>query len=296
MKRFYIKLLILFTFILSTNALVFAEEGIDISEFKKIKNVKTIFKKKPKKEKTKKTFDFKEVPYDNNEISNFNQEDEPSLMSDVTKEEPVVDVKANKDKKSRFNFFKRKAKKEEIELEEQRQDVQEAQIEERTYINDTDLVYIKEIEIFGNNLLDTNFIKDKLESKEGTQYVRSNVSNDLKALYATGYFTRNLRALPIKIDNNNIKLRIIVEENPPISGFALIGNNSISTSEIMGILSSYEGKPSAQSACAFAYWKIYLRRVRLFIGRTGRYALSALYSRRVSRRGMRGCVNRLSRP
>ena len=121
--------------------------------------------------------------------------------------------------------------------------MQEAQIEEHTYINDSDVVYIKEIEIFGNNLLDANYIKEQLESKEGYQYVRSNVSNDLKALYATGYFTRNLRALPIRIDDNNVKLRIIVEENPPITGFGIIGNDSIPTSDIMNILASYEGKP-----------------------------------------------------
>ena len=49
--------------------------------------------------------------------------------------------------------------------------------------------------------------------------------------------------MPIKIDNNNVKLRIILEENPPIAGFGVVGNNSISTSEIMKILNEYKGKP-----------------------------------------------------
>ncbi|MBR3605012.1 MAG: BamA/TamA family outer membrane protein, partial [Candidatus Gastranaerophilales bacterium] len=112
-----------------------------------------------------------------------------------------------------------------------------------TYINDTELVYIKEVEIFGNNLLDVNYIKEQIKSKEGYQYIRSEVSNDLRALYNTGYFTQNIRALPIKIDDNNVKLRIILEENPPIEGFAVVGNDSISTNEILKILNEYKGKP-----------------------------------------------------
>ncbi len=115
--------------------------------------------------------------------------------------------------------------------------------QDKTYINDTDIVYIKEVEVFGNNLVDTNYIKEQMQSKEGTQYVRSYVSNDLRALYNTGYFTQNIRALPIKIDDNNIKLRIILEENPPISDFGIVGNKSIEKDEIMEILDKYKGKP-----------------------------------------------------
>ena len=92
-------------------------------------------------------------------------------------------------------------------------------------------------------MLDVNYIREQIKSKEGYQYIRSDVSNDLRALYNTGYFTQNLRALPIKIDNNNVKLRIILEENPPVEGFGVVGNNSISTSEIMIILNEYKGKP-----------------------------------------------------
>ncbi len=303
MKRFYIKLLILFVLSLFAAAPVLANEGIDIAEFKKIKNFKTIFKRQPKAENKKKGFNFHEVPVDDNDISNFNNEQDISIMPDITKEETgtednkkvqknkkrsfnffkkkkadskkttddnninksennqetkkISDIlkeeeagiednkKSEKPKKRSFNFFKKKAKKEVQEegIEFEEGPLQEGQIEERTYIDDSDTVYIKEIEIFGNNLLETSYIKEQLESKEGTQYVRSSVSNDLKTLYATGYFTRNLRALPIRIDANNVRLRIIVEENPPIEDFAIIGNDSVPSNEIMSILEEYKGKP-----------------------------------------------------
>ena len=244
MKRFYIKLLILFVLACSVNAIAFADDGIDIAQFKKIKNIKTIFKRNPKKTKEKKQLNFEEVPFENNDLNEVSPNYDINLMGDVEQEIPVQDKKIKKEKKEkkkRFTFFKRKPKYTPEDIEQEQ--VQEAQIEEHTFIDDTDNVFIKEIEIFGNNLLDANYIKEQIESKEGMQYVRSNVSNDLKALYATGYFTRNLRALPIKIDDRNVKLRIIVEENPPVSGFVLIGNNSIPNSEIMNILAPYKGKP-----------------------------------------------------
>ena len=127
-------------------------------------------------------------------------------------------------------------------MEEVTQEETQAQDEEEE-IDEDNIVYIKELEIFGNNLLDANYIKEQIKSKEGYQYVRSSVSSDLRALYNTGYFTQNLRALPIKIDDNNVRLRIILEENPPVSGFYIEGNKSISSGEILGILNRYKGLP-----------------------------------------------------
>ena len=296
MKRFYIKLLIVCIITLFANTLVFADNGIDVAEFKKIKNIKTVFKRTPKAkgnstegnsegvevvdpfgiapetitqesnseevkvqlkekkvkekrffkkrekaEKKKSGLNLKEVPFEENDINNFTPNVEPSIMMETPGEfTQENDTKVKKEKRGFFGLFKRKNKQEQIIEQEP---VHEAQIEERTYIDDSDTVYIKEIEIFGNNLLDTKYIKEQLETKEGMEYNRAGVSNDLKKLYATGYFTRNLRALPIRVDNNNITLRIIVEENPPVSGFGIIGNNSISSSEILPFLESAQGKP-----------------------------------------------------
>ena len=246
MKRFYIKLILLSVLFLGTNCAVLADNGIDIADFKKIKNIKSFFKRAPKKHKEKKKIEFKEVSNDENDISNTLPDYDVSLMNNITQEqseEDIEKIKKQKKERKKFSFFKRKSKNVQQEETIQEEQVQEAKIEEHTFIDDSDTVYIKEIEIFGNNLLDVNYIKDQLESKEGTQYVRANVSNDLKALYATGYFTRNMRALPLKIDENNVKLRIIVEENPPITGIGVIGNNSIPNREIMAILEPYKGKP-----------------------------------------------------
>lgn len=213
---------------------------VDIKEFKKAKD---FFKNKKKANKNKqKSLEVKEVPLDTSTFSTFEDEESDIFATSTTKR-----VSKKKKTKKHFGFFKKKSKKnetvdEEVTLEETTLE-DEAVDEDKTYINDTDIVYIKEVEIFGNNLLDVNYIKEKIKSKEGYQYVRQDVSEDLRILYNTGYFTKNLRALPIKIDDTNVKLRIVLEENPPVTGFGIIGNKSVQTEEILNILTPYQGLP-----------------------------------------------------
>lgn len=115
--------------------------------------------------------------------------------------------------------------------------------DESYYAGDENLVYVKTLEILGNNMVETSFIKDMISSKEGHIYDRKEITKDLNNLYATGYFTQNIRAVPIKLDDGSVRLRIVVEENPPITGFTITGNNSIPSSDILEILSPLEGQP-----------------------------------------------------
>lgn len=262
MKKNYIKILsLIICFTLSLGQSAFCADGIDIKELKKIKNVKNVFHKKEKKEnKTQKSLEMKEVPLDDSTFSTFEDENidafgtsyrevdsEQETVQKENKEKKEKKVKNDKPKKERkFLNFKRKNKNTKSEETIEEETTQEEPVIEQgdnTYINDDDLVYIKEIEIFGNNLLDTNYIKEQLTSKEGGRYNRQEVSSDLRNIYNTGYFTQNIRALPIRIDESNVKLRIILEENPPVSGFGIVGNNSIPTSDIMEILDEYKGLP-----------------------------------------------------
>lgn len=223
------------------------QEGIDV------RNFKSFFNKN--KNSTPKEIKLEKTELDTSPFSIFEDEDTTLFGENEKFEAPKQSVKKSKNKKPIFSFLKKNKKqnsnvqeeiKDEIIPQETPQEGDLAPNEEfadETYFNDSDIVYIREVEIFGNNLLSTNYIKEQIKSKEGHQYVRSEVSNDLRTLYNTGYFSQNLRALPIKIDNNNVKLRIILEENPPIEGFGVSGNKSISTKEILKILNKCKGKP-----------------------------------------------------
>ena len=262
MNKFYIKTLIFALFVsmfLTQDALckqkaaaaaMIHQQGYDINDFKKIKKIKTLFKKKSKKQSDLK-FEKQDVNpddevfmFDGNDVIMTDPNFGSKTMIDENNSAKTQNIKETKKNNWKFFPFKKKNKNSQDIIEEETIDaVDVQQNEHRTYYDDSDTVSIKEIEIYGNNLLDVAYIKEQLTSKEGGIYSRTDVSEDLKQLYATGYFTKNIRALPIKIDNNNVKLRIIVEENQPVSGFGITGNNSVNSTEIMSILSKYEGKP-----------------------------------------------------
>ena len=252
MNKKYIKPLIILIFLSLYIGQNFCRADVDIAEFKKIKQVKTIFNrdkdKTNSKSKKQKSLKLEETKIDSSAPFSMFEDMQDESFANVrdTKEEKELENSKTNSFFSKFKFKKKSKNKKNEEIIEE-ETVTDSPItpleDEYTYINDTDNVIIQEVEIYGNNLLDINYIKDQIKSKEGYQYIRSNVSNDLKALYATVYFTQNIRALPIKIDDRNVKLRIILEENPPIAGFNIIGNNSISNKDIISILDQYQGLP-----------------------------------------------------
>jgi len=119
-------------------------------------------------------------------------------------------------------------------------------VEESTEVgaeNEHPTVYVREVEVMGNNLIDAAYIQEQLTQKDGYIYDKKNVLNDLNRIYKTGFFTQKMRALPIRLNDDSVKLRIIVEENPPITGFTIDGNTVLSSAEIMTVLEKLEGKP-----------------------------------------------------
>lgn len=104
-------------------------------------------------------------------------------------------------------------------------------------------VHIKNIEITGNRLIDTDAVYRQMELKPGDAFSAEVVQQNLKSIYNMGYFSEKIKAVPVKLDDNNIKLKIIVEENLPVTDFMIEGNESISTGEILKILEPMLEKP-----------------------------------------------------
>ncbi len=104
-------------------------------------------------------------------------------------------------------------------------------------------VKIHSVEIIGNNLVDTSEIMRNITIKPGDPYSVDAVQQNLKAIFDTGYFTPQMRAVPVKIDDKNIKIRIFVQENVPITDFTITGNNSVATGDLLQILDSLINKP-----------------------------------------------------
>lgn len=102
---------------------------------------------------------------------------------------------------------------------------------------------ITKIEFEGNHLItDTDIVK-VMNMQIGDKYSKEMVQQNLKAIYKTGYFSEKMKAIPIPTSPDSLTLRIYLEENIPITGFAISGNSVVSTGEILEILNDLEGQP-----------------------------------------------------
>jgi len=114
-------------------------------------------------------------------------------------------------------------------------------IDESAY--DSSTAYINDIEILGSNIIKSDFILSQMSLKKGELYDKEKMQQDLKTIYKLGYFTERMKAIPIKNSNGTISLKIIVEENVPITDFTIEGNTVVSSEEIMQYLLPLKGKP-----------------------------------------------------
>lgn len=114
-------------------------------------------------------------------------------------------------------------------------------IEETSY--DSNTAYINDIEILGSNIIKPEYILSKISLKKGDLYDKDAMQKDLKTIYKMGYFTERMKAIPVKNSNGTISLKIIVEENVPITDFTIEGNTVVSSGEILRYLLPLKGKP-----------------------------------------------------
>lgn len=102
---------------------------------------------------------------------------------------------------------------------------------------------ITKIEFEGNHLIKEDDILKVMNIKVGDIYTKDSIQENLKEIYKTGYFSDKMKAVPIPTDSESLTLRIYLEENIPITGFAISGNTVVTTGEILNILNHLEGQP-----------------------------------------------------
>ena len=134
-------------------------------------------------------------------------------------------------------------------------EIMEAPLEEETTF-ETNTAYINDIEILGANIIKPDFILKKMNLKKGDLYDKDLMQQDLKTIYRLGYFTERMKAIPIKNSNGTISLRIILEENVPVTDFTIEGNTVVSSEELMRYLLPLKGKPQNITAINEAMEKI----------------------------------------
>lgn len=102
---------------------------------------------------------------------------------------------------------------------------------------------IKNIEILGNNVIDTSLILQNMQLQKGDTYSKDLIQRDLKSIYRLGYFTEKMKAVPVNNSDGTVTIKIILEENAPVTDFTIEGNTVVSTDEILTYLLPMKGKP-----------------------------------------------------
>ena len=82
--------------------------------------------------------------------------------------------------------------------------------------SDTEKRTISNIEFYGLNSVSKDELLSKMQMKSGETYSRDMLQSDLKAIYETGFFTENMKAIPSKNDDGTVTVKIVVEENLPV--------------------------------------------------------------------------------
>lgn len=106
-----------------------------------------------------------------------------------------------------------------------------------------DAVYIKDIDIEGTNVIKPEYILNRIQLQRGDEFSRDLIQNDLKSIYQMGYFSDKMKAVPMQNPDGSITLKIVLEENTPVTGFTVDGNTVVSTDEILGFLAPLKGEP-----------------------------------------------------
>lgn len=110
---------------------------------------------------------------------------------------------------------------------------------------DAESLTIKEVLIEGNRLVPEERILDAIDSKAGTKYDKDKVLSDLEAIDRLGYFVHDsIQANPEKT-KEGVLLKIRIEENNPITGAQVLGNQIINTDELLLFVQDLIGKPES---------------------------------------------------
>ncbi len=128
--------------------------------------------------------------------------------------------------------------------------------QEESSFQETTASYINDIEILGANIIKPEFILSKMKLKKGDLYDKEVMQQDLKAIFKLGYFTDRMKAVPIRNENGTTSLKIILEENIPVTDFTIEGNTVVSSEELLQHLLPLKGKPQNITAINNAMEKI----------------------------------------
>ena len=107
----------------------------------------------------------------------------------------------------------------------------------------TPIQYVSNVQVVGANAVSPDFIISKFNLHAGDVYKPESVQAGLKNLYQLGFFTDRMKAIPVENKDGSITIKIIVEENLPVTNVTIEGNSAVSTEELMQYMIPLIGQP-----------------------------------------------------
>ena len=108
---------------------------------------------------------------------------------------------------------------------------------------DSGIKYISDIQIVGANAVSNSYVLSTFNMHNGDAYDSASVQEGLRNLYKLGLFSDRMKAIPLSNSDGTITLKLILEENMPITNVTIDGNTSISTDELMQYMIPLIGHP-----------------------------------------------------
>lgn len=107
----------------------------------------------------------------------------------------------------------------------------------------TPIQYVSNVQVVGANAVSPDYIISKFNLHAGDIYKPESVQAGLKNLYQLGFFTDRMKAVPIENKDGSITIKIVVEENLPVTNVTIEGNSAVSTEELMQYMIPLIGQP-----------------------------------------------------
>jgi len=103
-------------------------------------------------------------------------------------------------------------------------------------------ITVTRIDITGNKTIPAEDILKAMATQPGRLYSKNRLQNDLKKVYELGYFTDNMKVVPIAT-REGVHLQIEVEENPTVNAVIIDGETVMKEAELQKLFADQIGKP-----------------------------------------------------
>jgi len=99
---------------------------------------------------------------------------------------------------------------------------------------------VKAVDVQGNHLIATGTILAKIKTRPGNPFSQAVLDEDIRRLYATGFFTDV--ATELREYQGGVLVRFVLKERPVVSGITIAGSQALREEAIRKVLSSKENE------------------------------------------------------